>query len=154
MNAEIAEIYGNKVRIRVCGLCWGQPDTLLMVKHKMGDQGFWAPPGGGIEFGESLEHALKREFLEETTLQIQPGQFLFGCEFISNPLHAVELFFEVKKVEGNAKKGRDPEIQLIEEVQFLSTEEIRRIPSGSLHGIFRKYDDLNVLRQLTGFHRI
>src|SRR5688572_10749323 len=144
MNAEIAEIYGNKVRIRVCGLCWGQADTLLMVKHKMGDRDLWAPPGGGIEFGESLEQALKREFLEETTLHIIPGQFLFGCEYISHPLHAVELFFDVKKIEGIAKKGNDPEIQLIEEVRFLSTEEIRLIPSGSLHGILRKYDDLGV----------
>jgi 8-oxo-dGTP diphosphatase len=154
MNTEIAEIYGNKVRIRVCGLCWGEADTLLMVKHRMGNQDFWAPPGGGVEFGESLENALKREFLEETTLRIYPGKFLFGCEYISDPLHAVELFFEVKKVEGIARKGRDPEIQLIKKVQFLSTEEIRRIPSGSLHGIFGKYDDFNVLRQLTGFHRI
>lgn len=154
MNSEIAEIYGNKVRVRVCGLCWGGLDTLLMVKHKMGDTHLWAPPGGGIEFGETLEDTLKREVFEETSLHILPGAFLFGCEYIHDPLHAVELFFEVKILNGIAKNGHDPEIQLIEEVRFLSFEEIQRIPQESLHGIFKKVDDLKQLRQLAGFYRI
>ena len=153
MSSEIAEIYGNRVRIRVCGLCW-QEDALLMVKHKMGNQDFWAPPGGGVEFGEPLEDALKREIVEETGLQVLPGKFRFGCEFIRNPLHAVELFFEVQKIAGVLKNGYDPEIQLIETVQFLSLPEIQQIPVDSRHGIFKIAGDPNNLRHLTGFYRI
>jgi 8-oxo-dGTP diphosphatase len=117
VSPEIAEIYGNKVRIRVCGLCW-QDDSLLLVMHRMTSGNFWGPPGGGVEFGELLENALKREILEETGLQVDIGKFLFGCEFIKHPLHAVELFFEVKKTGGMLKKGDDPEFQIIEKVQF------------------------------------
>ena len=113
MTPEFAEIYGNKVRLRVCGLCW-QGDSLLLVKHKMGDKGLWAPPGGGIEYGESVDYALKREFLEETGLKIAVNKFLFGCEFIKKPLHAVELFFDVEKVAGVLRGGYDREFQLIE----------------------------------------
>lgn len=153
MHPEIAEIYGNKVRIRVCGLCWEQ-SSLLMVRHKMGNEDFWAPPGGGLEFGELLEEALRREFLEETGLQVEPVKFLFGCELLKNPLHAVELFFEVKKISGSLKRGYDPEIQVIDAVQFLSPSEIKNIPVGGLHGIFKKIGDANNLRHLTGFHRI
>src|SRR5688500_6620998 len=103
MNSEIAEIYGNKVRIRACGLCCGPSETVLMVKHRMGSRELWAPPGGGVEFGEALEEALKREFLEETPLRVSPGRFMFGCEYINSPLHAIELFFEVEQFDGTIK---------------------------------------------------
>ncbi len=153
MSSKIAEIYGNKVRIRVCGLCW-QNDSLLMVKHRMGDHDLWSPPGGGVEFGESLTAALQREFAEETGLEIVPGNFLFGCEFIQQPLHAIELFFDVKTVSGTLKTGQDPELQVIEQAAFLSPAEIQEIPMESRHGILKTCDNANMLRQLTGFYRI
>jgi 8-oxo-dGTP diphosphatase len=34
----------------------------------------WAPPGGRVEPGESLAEALKREFIEETTLAVAVGR--------------------------------------------------------------------------------
>jgi 8-oxo-dGTP diphosphatase len=153
MTPKIAEIYGNKVRLRVCGLCW-QEDSLLMIMHKMDDNDFWAPPGGGVEYGEAIEDALKREFLEETGITVNVGKFLFGCEFIKTPLHAVELFFEVKKVAGVLKGGYDPELQIIESARFLSWNNIKNIPKKSLHGIINKCPDHDSLRQLRGFHSI
>jgi len=153
MTPEIAEVYGNKVRLRVCGLCWREA-SLLLIKHKMGSNHFWAPPGGGVEYQETLEDALRREFSEETGLDVEVGKFVFGCEFIKNPLHAVELFFEVEKVAGALKSGYDPELQLIERAQFLSWKVIKAIPGKSLHGIVDKCTDLDSFRQLRGFYSI
>lgn len=153
MNPEIAEIYGNKVRIRVMGLCW-QEETLLMVRHQMGGAHLWAPPGGGVEFSELLEDALKREFLEETGLVVSIGKFLFGCEFVQKPLHAIELFFEVSRLSGDLKTGNDPELPIVQGVQFLSMEEIRRLPDGAVHGIFKKLETPGRVRQASGFYRI
>jgi len=153
MSPEIAEIYGNRVRIRACGLCW-QDNSLLLVKHRMGADEFWAPPGGGVEYGEHLEDTVRREFLEETGLEVTIDKFLFGCEFIKQPLHAIELFFEVRIVGGVLKDGYDPELQLIEKAQFLSQDEILAKRSESLHGIINRFQNLTSLRQLTGFYRI
>jgi|SRR5688500_11147442 len=153
MDSEIAKTYGNKVRIRICGLCW-KGESLLMVRHKFENHHFWAPPGGGLEFGESIEFALKREFLEETGLLIQSQGFAFGCEFIKDHLHAVELFFNVLRVSGDLSTGYDPELQLIDNVQFLTPTEIRNLPHESLHGIFRKCEDATGLRDLNGFYTI
>src|SRR5262245_33334448 len=95
MDNEITKIYGNRLRVRVCGLCW-DGESILLVNHKMtSGKDLWIPPGGGVEFGETLEMALKREFLEETGLEVTPTQFAFGCEFIMEPLHSIELFFNV-----------------------------------------------------------
>jgi 8-oxo-dGTP diphosphatase len=153
MTPEIAQLYGNKVRIRVCGLCW-EEDRLLLVKHNMGDHVFWSPPGGGLEFGETVEQTLTREVLEETGLVIEPGRFLFGCEFVQQPLHAIELFFEIKSRSGVLISGKDPEVQIIELVDFMSADDIAAIPRGMRHGIFNIVGDVKDLRKLTGFHRI
>jgi 8-oxo-dGTP diphosphatase len=154
MNNEVARIYGDKVRVRACGICW-QEGRLLMVNHSsITPTNFWAPPGGGVEFGDSVADTLKKEFKEETGLLIEPGEFLFGCEFIEKPIHSIELFYRVSVKSGQLKTGRDPEIQIIKEVRFLSPEEIRNIPGKELHGIFRLIDSPVGLQDLRGFFRI
>src|SRR5688572_14409935 len=106
---EIAKKYGNRVRIRACGLCW-KDNSLLMVNHKGLTEGdFWAPPGGGVEFGQHATDALIREFEEETSIAIRPGNLLFTVEFMKPPLHAIELFFEAIHLHGDPITGIDPE---------------------------------------------
>lgn len=151
MDTGIATVYGNKVRVRVCGLCW-QEDNLLMVNHQgLADGDFWAPPGGGLAFGESAQRCLEREFVEETGLSVGKGRFLFACEFRREPLHAIELFFEVSQQGGTLMKGDDPELPIIHEVRFMSSDEIATIPAASLHGIFSLVPTARDLRTLTGF---
>jgi len=155
MDSEIATMYGKKVRVRVCGLCW-RGDSLLVANHRSLTPGqeFWAPPGGGLEFGESVEETLRREFREETNLEITIGRFLFGCEFIQDPLHAIELFFDVTHTRGELKKGDDPELPILADVQFLSERELMTKPTAHLHGIFKLAGDFNGLKSLNGFYRI
>lgn len=154
MNEQIANVYGHKVRVRACGLCW-QEGRLLMVNHTAVTTGnFWAPPGGGVEFGQSIEDCLKKEFLEETGLVIRPGEFLFGCEYIAQPLHAIELFYTVQTEGGALIKGSDPELQIITDVRFMTIDEISNISPKELHGIFRLVDSPADLNSLRGFFRI
>ena len=158
MKEEIIEKFGNRVRIRACGICW-KDDKLLMVNHKsLTANNFWAPPGGGLEVGQSLSDCLKCEFEQETGLIIQMGKFLFGCEFIRLPLHAVELFFEVSILGGDLKAGYDPELgekqQIISSAAFLSGEEIEAIPASQKHGIFKHCQKTKQLNTLRGFYII
>ena len=154
MLDEVSKIYGKRLRVRVCGLLQEQ-DRLLLVNHTLpGKPTWWAPPGGGIEFGESLEHALTREFEEETRLKITVGQFAFGCEFLQDPLHAIELFFWVTRIGGTLQAGQDPELPLIADVQFMTIHEINALPRDAVHAMFHNVHSKVDLQHLKGFFRI
>ncbi|MEP5613529.1 MAG: NUDIX hydrolase [Cyclobacteriaceae bacterium] len=142
MNKDLSMLSG-KVRVRVCGLL-DQDGSILLIKHNsIGTKGqLWSPPGGGVDFGESADHTLKREFLEETGLTIEVLDFLFVYELINSKHHAIELFYRVKKLSGELKLGTDPEFdvsnQIMEEISFLSFDEIGQMDPDVLHGIFSK----------------
>ncbi len=154
IDAEIGKIYGNKVRVRACGLCW-QSSRLLLVNHKgISAADFWAPPGGGVEFGESLAECLVREFAEETGLIVTVGDFRFGCELVRPPLHGVELFFDVSVRSGILQAGFDPEHQIIDDARFFSLDEIRSLPPQQRHGIFNYLTSLDDVGQIRGFYTI
>jgi 8-oxo-dGTP diphosphatase len=119
---------------------------------------FWAPPGGGVEFNQTAQESLIREFKEETNLLVTIGQFKFACEFINKPLHAVELFFEVFKVSGKLMLGKDPESeadrQILQDVRWLNFDQIQAIPEDERHGIFRLVQSVQGIKTLSGFYRI
>lgn len=148
-----AAAYADKVRVRVCGICI-QDDKMLLVRHQstINNQTFWAPPGGGLQFGESIATCLKREVLEETGLEVEVIRFLFVNEFLEPPLQAVELFFEVRPVNGSITKGTDPEatpeMQLIEEVAWKTRNEVREIPLPDKHRILHHLYSFNDLMSL------
>lgn len=127
MNVNIINQYGNQLRVRVCGICV-QDGKFLLINHAGLNESneFWSPPGGGLQFGETIEACLKREFFEETNTVISVGNFLKVREFLKSPLHAIELYYEVKIESGIINKGYDPEMneQIIKDVQWLSFEEV------------------------------
>lgn len=158
MCPEIDKIYGNRVRVRTCGIYW-KDNMILMVNHLgLGPANFWAPPGGGVEYGESLTRALEREFEEETGLQVETGRFIGVCEFRKSPLHAVELFFEVRHKGGALRKGNDPELpsdsQMISSVAFMSMETIGALDKAERHGLFEIFKTEKELKSASGYWKI
>lgn len=158
IKKEIEEKFGNRLRTRVNGILI-KDSRILMIKHRMGDgQFFWNVPGGGMKFGSSARENLKREFREETGLEVSVGEYLFVHEYLAPPLHAIELYFTVTAVGGNLGIGTDPELspqsQLISDLRFLDIDEIRSIPQHQKHAMFwgiKSADDVGIWKGYFNF---
>lgn len=144
--------YENKLRNRVCGLCF-KNDSILLVKHNLNGKAFYAPPGGAIEFGESIAETLIRELKEETTIDVVAASFLFITEYINPPLHAIEHFYHIKSYKGTPTLGNDPEtdqIEIIQGVSFYSAKDLKQIKRSELHHIFHICDNPKDILKLSG----
>ncbi|MBR9998047.1 MAG: NUDIX hydrolase [Cyclobacteriaceae bacterium] len=154
MENKIIKKFGNRLRVRVSGILV-EDDRILLVRHKSLGKGgiLWAPPGGGMKFGFSAHQNLIREFMEETGLEISISGFLFIHEFLRTPLHAIELFFEVRKTGGSLRTGKDPEMkaneQIIEKVEFIDFKSLIRMEKMQIHQILwdcTSYEELTSKR--------
>ncbi len=158
LNEKVKALYGHKLRVRVCGICIEQNKILLVHHRGLGrSNSLWAPPGGGMDYGEDAEQALKREFMEETGLEIILKRFLFVHEYLDPPLHGIELFFEVKKTGGQLKKGHDPELgkedQLITETGFKDLHQLKSKEPDSLHYVLQQINDTNSILNQSGYFK-
>ena len=155
ISKEIESKFGNRLRIRVNGVLI-EEKKILMVKHKMSaERDFWSTPGGGMQFGSTAQENLSREFLEETGLNIAVGEFLGINEYLAPPLHALECFFKVKRISGNATLGNDPELapenQILSEIKWMTLSELQSLEKKTIHPLFLGIKSLEELVLCKGY---
>jgi 8-oxo-dGTP diphosphatase len=85
------------IRIRAAGILIHEGE-LLLVRHEKGDHSYWLLPGGGVDFGETVENGLKREFQEEVGLEIEVGRLVMVHDSIPPDQHrqVLNLYFLVR----------------------------------------------------------
>ena len=87
----------------VVGVLAKRKNKYLLVKEKLeGGQEWWIVPGGGVEWGESIEDAIKRELQEETKLVTKSVKHLGVKEAIAteHDYHSVIFFYEAEVHDG------------------------------------------------------
>lgn len=131
--SDIPERLAGHVRVRVGALLFDDaedPSAVLLAEHDgiWEDAPFWTPPGGGVEFGEPLAAALRREVYEETGLDIEVGPVRYVLDFVRPPLHAVSFYLECRAPDlGAARLGHDPELgdrQILRGVRLVPFDEM------------------------------
>lgn len=98
----------SSIRVRV-GAVLIEGDKILLVQHRKDGREYWLLPGGGVEAGETLHAALRRELSEETGFDIAPGALRFTCESISpdGSRHIVHFGFSATRVGGDGIPTED-----------------------------------------------
>ncbi len=99
---------GSDVRVRVAGIL-REEDRLLLISHKKDGNVYWLLPGGGVNFGETVEEALKREFREELNILIKTGEVAYISDSIdpSCSRHIINICFFCSYVSGEYCLGQD-----------------------------------------------
>ena len=118
-----------QVKIRVAAII-NKKNKFLFVKLKKEGREFWIPPGGGLEYQETLSECVIREVKEETFLDIQPEKIVYMRDLIGDNKHELEIFFYATLVGGKLTKGVDPEIRenhSLEEVKWMTLEELNKV---------------------------
>jgi 8-oxo-dGTP diphosphatase len=81
---------------------------LLVRRANAPEAGRWTIPGGRVEPGEALSHAVERETLEETAIEVRCQGLRGFAERISPSFHYVILDFDVRLVGApDARPGGD-----------------------------------------------
>ena len=62
--------------VGVAGIVLNERGEVLLAHHVFRGDHAWGPPGGIINYGESLTKALAREIVEETHLEVNVGPLL------------------------------------------------------------------------------
>ncbi len=123
---------------------------ILFARYEMSGKQFYALPGGQQIMGETLEECVKREFLEETGLEVKVGNLVLVNEFIEESsafvedwkdgIHQVEMIFEVTLQSVDAIGGEasnlDPGMVKADWMSRGALEEVEYYPAKSLDWFF------------------
>ncbi len=97
------------MRIRVAGLLIRE-GSLLLVKHCKGKKEYWLLPGGGVETGEYIKDALKREIKEELGIDIKVKDLLYVFEVMGGKKNIIQPTYLVECNDYNFRESEDKRV--------------------------------------------
>ncbi|MST04279.1 MAG: NUDIX domain-containing protein [Candidatus Pacebacteria bacterium] len=94
-------------RIRAVAVILNGDNIALLHQIKNGKE-YYVFPGGGVEVGESVEEAVLREAIEETSLTVKIEKFLYHYSYDDN---TENIFYLCRYVSGILKLGEANEAE-------------------------------------------
>lgn len=109
--------------VRVYGLLFNENNHVLISDEEEYGFQFSKFPGGGLEYGEGLIDALKREFVEECQTEIEVLKHFYTTDFfiksVFNESQVISVYYLVKPVSGIDLDFRDKAFDFLEKGDVL-----------------------------------
>ena len=140
------------IRSGTCAVIFNDLGEVLLERRS--DNGFWGMPGGVVEIGESVEHAVTREVMEETGLEVvvirlvgiysDPKHHTIQAYPDGSLFHSVTMAFECER--------RGGELRISEESTDLRYFDVDALPDNILRSNIVRIRDA-ITRSPTSFIR-
>lgn len=100
-----------KFNVRAYGLLINEKDQILLSDEEEYGFRFSKFPGGGLEYGEGLIDALKREFVEECDAEVEVLEHFYTTDFfiksVFNDSQIISVYYLVKPLSELALNFKD-----------------------------------------------
>jgi len=115
-------ITSHHLRVRVAAVLV-KDKKILLISHQKGGQIYWLLPGGGVDFGESLDQALKRELQEELNIKVKVNEPVLICDSIDDEgrRHILNICFFCEYLSGEYVLGQEERLY---EFDFFEKEKL------------------------------
>lgn len=122
-DIESLEELGNRTVHGVHAFCFFGDELVIVYSEA---KGYWTPPGGGVEPGETVEEAIVREVLEETNMRVLK-QCVIGYQDIFEPHRVTTQVRSVCIVEpiGQFTADIDPEGD-VTEIKLIGPKDMKQ----------------------------
>src|SRR5690606_22597350 len=121
---------------RVYGLLLTDTKEILISDEKALNVSFTKFPGGGLEYGEGLIDALKREFIEECQLEIEVVRHIYTTDFYEkssfNDSQIISVYYQVRATSPILFDIKTSPFDFSNEKQLEKMEVFRFMPMDSL----------------------
>ena len=112
-------------------------NKVLLARHTYGGgKGMLIIPGGYVNYGETPQQALKREFMEETNIEVEP-QNIIGIRF---NMHDWYIVFYAEYISGEAQSDNDEnsEVLWLDVEHALSRDDVPELTKKMIEGATSK----------------
>lgn len=128
---------------------WGQSvggvvikdGKVLLARHTYGNgKGMLIIPGGYVNYGETPQQALRREYLEETNIEVE-AQDIIGIRF---NMHDWYVVFMAEYISGDARSDHDEnsEVLWLDVEHALSRDDVPELTKKMIGSALEKWDGL------------
>lgn len=122
--------------VRVYGILVDEHNQVLISDEQTQNVSFTKFPGGGLEYGEGLIDALKREFLEECNADIDIVRHIYTTDFFEkssfNNSQILSIYYQVKAVNKLDINIKDTPFDFDEDIHTEKQEAFRFVPVRTL----------------------